>query len=216
LDVSVPTVARAGLSRDEVARIALRLVDEGGPTGFDDLSLARVATAAGVATPSLYKHIASLARLRQEVALVCTRDFADVCTAASIGRSEADALRSLAVAMRDFARARPGRYAAVQVGPDPDDPAQAELRAEASRVVGVIAAVLQGFGLPESRAIDAVRAARSALHGFVSIELAGGFRLPEDLDRSFDTLVELLVEGFRGLADAPTRGRPESTTPSRP
>ena len=40
-------------------------------------------------------------------------------------------------------------------------------------MVGVIAAVLQGFGLPESRAIDAVRAARSALHGFVSIELAG-------------------------------------------
>lgn len=207
---------RAGLSHDEVVRLALRLVDEGGPTGFHDLSLAGVASAAGVATPSLYKHIASLARLRQEVMLVCTRDLADVCAAASIGRSEADALRSIAVAMRDFARAHPSRYAAVQVGPDPDDPAQAELRAEAARVVGVIAAVLQGFGLPESRTIDAVRAARSAIHGFVSIELAGGFRLPEDLDRSFDTLVELLVEGFRGLADAPTRRRLESPISSRP
>ncbi|WP_448005770.1 TetR/AcrR family transcriptional regulator [Agromyces bauzanensis] len=212
----MPTVPRAGLSPDEVVRIALRLVDEGGPTGFDDLSLARVASAAGVATPSLYKHIASLARLRQEVALVCTREFADVCTAASIGRSEADALRSLAVAMRGFARAHAGRYAAVQAGPDPDDPAQAELRAEAARVVGVTGAVLQGFGLPESRAIDAVRAARSALHGFISIELAGGFRLPEDLDRSFDTLVELLVEGFRGLADASALRRPDPTNPSRP
>lgn len=198
----MPALARAGLSRDEVVRIALRLVDEGGPTGFDDLSLTKVASTAGVATPSLYKHIASLARLRQEVALVCTRDFADACTAAAIGRSEADALRALALAMRDFARDRPGRYAAVQAGPDPDDPAQSALRAEAARVVGVVAAVLQGFGLPESRAIDAVRAARAALHGFVSIELAGGFRLPDDLDRSFDTLVELLVEGFRSLAGA--------------
>lgn len=206
---------RAGLSRDEVVRISLRLVDDGGTTGFDDLSLARVAKAAGVATPSLYKHIASLARLRQEVALVCTREFADVCAAASVGRSEADALRSLAVAMRDFARAHPGRYAAVQAGPDPQDPAQAELSAEAARVVGVVAAVLQGFGLPESRAIDAVRAARSALHGFVSIELAGGFRLPEDLDRSFDTLVELLVQGFRGLAGAPAERRPASSVPPR-
>jgi len=208
-------MARAGLSRDEVVRIALRLVDEGGPTGFDDLALARVASAAGVATPSLYKHIASLARLRQAVSLVCTREFAAVCAAASIGRSEADALRSLAIAMRDFARAHPGRYAAVQAGPDPDDPAQAELRAEAARVVGVIAAVLQGFGLPESSAIDAVRAARSALHGFVSIELAGGFRLPDDLDRSFDMLVELLVEGFRGLASSPARSRSASSIPSR-
>ncbi|KRE21124.1 TetR/AcrR family transcriptional regulator [Agromyces sp. Soil535] len=209
-------MARAGLSRDEVVRIALRQVDEGGPTGFDDLSLARVASAAGVATPSLYKHIASLARLRQAVSLGCTREFAAVCAAASIGRSEADALRSLAIAMRDFARAHPGRYAAVQAGPDPDDPEQAELRAEAARVVGVIAAVLQGFGLPESSAIDAVRAARSALHGFVSIELAGGFRLPDDLDRSFDMLVELLVEGFRGLASSPARGPSASSIPSRP
>ena len=208
-------MARAGLSRDEVVRIALRLVD-GGPTGFDDLSLARVASTAGVATPSLYKHIASLARLRQAVSLRCTREFADECAAASIGRSEADALRSLAIAMRDFARAYPGRYAAVQAGPDPDDPAQAELRAEATRVVGVIAAVLQGFGLPESSAIDAVRAARSALHGFVSIELAGGFRLPDDLDRSFHMLVELLVEGFRGLARSPARGPSASSIPSRP
>lgn len=202
---------RAGLSRDEVVRIALRLIDDGGPTGFDDLTLARIAAVAGVATPSLYKHVASLPRLRQEVALACTRGFADVCTAAAIGRSEADALRSLSVAMRDFARAHPGRYAAMQIGPDPDDPAQAELRSEAARIVGVTAAVMQGFGLPESRAIDAVRAARSALHGFLSIELAGGFRLPDDLDRSFDTLVELLVQGFRGLASASTPHRSTSS-----
>lgn len=208
-------MARAGLSRDEVVRIALRLVDEGGASGFDDLSLARIAAAAGVAAPSLYKHVDSLAALRRDVAVVCTREFADVCTASCIGRSEADALRSVAVAMRGFALAHPGRYAAVQGAPDPDDPAAAELRDEAARAVGVMAAVLQGFGLPGSSAIDAVRAARSALHGFVSIELAGGFRLPEDLDRSFDTLVELLVEGFRGLARGPAAPASDSSTTAR-
>ena len=205
------SVARAGLSRDEVVRLALRLVDEVGPSGYDELSLARVASAAGVATPSLYNHIDSLAALRREVALACTRDLADVCTSATIGRSEADALRSLSVAMRGYALTHPGRYAAAQEGPDPDDPAHAELRNEAGRLVGVVAAVLQGFGLAESRAIDAVRAARSALHGFLAIELAGGFRLPDDLDRSFDTLVDLLVEGFRGLAGAPALPRSTSS-----
>lgn len=204
-------MARAGLSRDEVVRLALRLVDEVGPSGYDELSLARVASTAGVATPSLYKHIDSLAALRREVALACTRDLADVCTAATIGRSEADALRSLSVAMRGYALTHPGRYAAAQVGPDPDDPAHAELRNEAGRLVGVVAAVLQGFGLAESRAIDAVRAARSALHGFLAIEVAGGFRLPDDLDRSFETLVDLLVEGFRGLAGASALPRSTSS-----
>ncbi|MBM7505642.1 TetR/AcrR family transcriptional regulator [Agromyces aurantiacus] len=203
---------RAGLSRDEVVRLALRLVDEGGPQGFDELTLARVASAAGVATPSLYKHVPSIAALRRDVAIVCTRGFADALTSASIGRSEADALRSIAVAMREFALANPGRYAAVQGAPDPDDPDDLELRAEAERAVAIIAAVLRGFGLSEPRAIDAVRAARSALHGFVSIELAGGFRLPDDLDRSYDTLIELLIQGFRGLSATPAP--PASSTPA--
>ncbi|MBE9940881.1 TetR family transcriptional regulator, partial [Cellulosimicrobium cellulans] len=57
-------MARVGLSHDAVVRIALDLVDAGGPTGFADLTLAKVAAQAGVATPSLYKHVGSLAALR--------------------------------------------------------------------------------------------------------------------------------------------------------
>ncbi|MGO2740360.1 MAG: TetR/AcrR family transcriptional regulator, partial [Cellulosimicrobium funkei] len=60
-------MARAGLSHDAVVRIALDLVDAGGPTGFADLTLAKVAAQAGGATPSLYKHVGSLAALRREV-----------------------------------------------------------------------------------------------------------------------------------------------------
>jgi DNA-binding Lrp family transcriptional regulator len=36
-------VSKAGLSREAVVRIALRLVDDGGIRGYDDLTLARVA-----------------------------------------------------------------------------------------------------------------------------------------------------------------------------
>ena len=52
--------------------------------------------------------------------------------------------------------------------------------------------VLAGYGLTGDDAIDATRAMRSALHGFVMLEHSGGFRLPRDLDRTFDQMVAAL------------------------
>ena len=41
---------------------------------------------------------------------------------------------------------------------------------------------------------------RSAIHGFVTLELGGGFGLPDDLDRSYDVLVEGTIAGIARLA----------------
>jgi AcrR family transcriptional regulator len=202
-------VPRAGLSRGAVVRIAVDLVDAGGATGLADLTLAKVAATAGVATPSLYKHVGSLADLRRHVALVALEEMTTASAAATIGRAGPDALRALARAWRTYAQEHPGRFAAVQLAPDPDAPEDTEHRASAARVVALVAAVLQGFGLPDDRVIDAVRAVRSGVHGFVQLELSGGFRLPEDLDRSFDVLVDMLVAGVSALARTTTAGHPE-------
>ncbi|ACQ78975.1 transcriptional regulator, TetR family [Beutenbergia cavernae DSM 12333] len=191
---------RAGLSRDAVVALALRLVDDGGPRGFDDLTLARVASAAGVATPSLYKHVASLADLRRGVAVVAVRDLTRAMAEATIGRSGPDAVEHLAHAWRSFGHEHPGRYAATQVAPDPDDPADAGLRDAAREAVNLAAAALRGFDLPPDRMIDAIRVLRASVHGFVLLELGGGLRLPQDLDRSFDALVRVLVDGIAALA----------------
>jgi AcrR family transcriptional regulator len=193
-------VPRAGLSREAVVRIALDLVDAGGAAGFADLTLAKVAAEAGVATPSLYKHVGSLAALRREVAVLAVRDLTGRLVDSTVGRSGPDALRALAGAMRDYAHAHPARYAAVQVAPDPDDPESAPLAAAAARTVEVIATALRGFDLPDERSVDAVRAVRAGVHGFVTLELGGGFRLPQDRDRSFDVLVGMLVAGVAALA----------------
>ncbi|MBD3780232.1 MULTISPECIES: WHG domain-containing protein [unclassified Cellulomonas] len=193
---------RAGLSAAAVSRVALGVVDAGGPGGFADLTLARVAAEAGVATPSLYKHVGSLAALRREVAVLAVRDLTEQLVRATLGRSGPDAVRALCHAMRDYAHAHPGRYAAVQVAADPADPDDAGLAAAGAEVVGVITAVLRGFELPEERAVDAVRAVRAAVHGYVTLELGGGFRLPQDLDRSFAVLVDLVVAGIEALAAA--------------
>jgi AcrR family transcriptional regulator len=178
-------------------RLAVDLVDQ---AGFAELSLARVAAAAGVATPSLYKHVGSLAELRREVAMVAVRELTVAASQATVGRSGPDAVRALATVWRAYARSHPGRYAAAQAAPDPDDPAQAAYREASAAIVGVIAAVLREFDLPDTALVDGVRAARAAVHGFIVLELGGGYRLPEDLDRSFDVLVDMLVAGLTALA----------------
>ena len=184
---------RAGLSREAVVDLAVELVDA---DGFAALTLAAVAGRAGVAVPSLYKHIASLAELRSAVALVGLRELARRISAATVGRAGDEALRALGHEIRAFARQHPGLYAAT-VAPDTDGVEQLQAAADA---VALIAAVMRGFDLPEERSVDAIRAARSAVHGFVALEAGGGFGMPDDVDRSFEALLDMLVAGVRALA----------------
>ena len=57
-------------------------------------------------------------------------------------------------------------------------------------------AVLRAWEKHGDAAVHAVRTVRSALHGFVALEAAGGFGLPVDLDASFDRLVATLAAGL--------------------
>jgi hypothetical protein len=60
--------------------------------------------------------------------------------------------------------------------------------------------VLAGLGVAPDDTIAVIRTVRSALHGFVSLEASGGFGLPDDVDRSFETLVSVVLAGIRSFA----------------
>ncbi|MBC7558407.1 MAG: WHG domain-containing protein, partial [Dermatophilaceae bacterium] len=162
------------------------LVDQ---QGRGALTLAAVAKRTGVATPSLYKHVSSLESLRQKVSARVTGELAHVLTTAVAGRSGQDALRWVAHAYRDYALAHPGRYSMTQHVPDAQDP---EHLAAGEQAVNVMVAALRGYGLDGDDAIDATRVTRSALHGFVSLQVDDGFGLPQDVGRSFERLISAL------------------------
>lgn len=174
---------RAGLTPERVALEAAAVADD---VGFDRLTLATVAERLGVRLPSLYKHIDSLDGLRRDVAVLATGQLGQAITQATVGRSGEEALRALALAYRDHARRHPGSYAATVRAPDAASPAHT---AAADAVLRVVLAVLGGYGLTGDDAIDATRALRAALHGFVSLEAAGGFGLAREIDRSFERFV---------------------------
>ena len=105
---------RAGLSTAAVVAAAAEIADA---EGLDRLTLARVAAAAGVRTPSLYNHVESLDDVRRRVALLALADLADALRDAAVGRAGDDALAAMADAYRAYARRHPGRYAATQRAP---------------------------------------------------------------------------------------------------
>jgi hypothetical protein len=78
--------------------------------------------------------------------------------------------------------------------PEPGDPAHVSA---GERAVGAIMAGLRGYGIAGDEAVHATRMLRSALHGFVILEAAGGFGMPQDVDRSFGRLVTALDLALR-------------------
>lgn len=157
--------------------------------GLGRLTMAALAERLGIRPPSLYKHVDSMAGLHRDIAVLAKREMGDVLARAAVGRSGADAIWSMSHAYRDWAHARPGRYEASQRMPLPDD---AEDEAVSLAAIQVIADVLTAYELSGDDSIDAIRAFRSALHGFVSFEAAGSFAMSASVDRSF----ERLVHGF--------------------
>lgn len=183
-------MARAGLTPAIVVAEAARVADE---VGLDKLTLAAVAQRLGVALPSLYKHVRGLDALHQRLSVLALGELTAAITQASIGLSGREALHAMARAYRDYAHRHPGRYAATLRAADPTDPAHVE----ADRAtLAVLYAVLAEYRLTGDQAVDAVRCLRSALHGFVALEAAGGFKLPRDLDRSYERLVDALHQAF--------------------
>lgn len=174
---------RAGLSAEVIVDEAARVVDE---VGRDRLTLAELAKRFAVAQPSLYKHVSGLDGLHRLLSIKVMRDLGDTLRRASTGKAGSDALRAIAAAYRGYARRHPGCHAYLLRAPDLADRDLAEVTAD---VLSVLYAVFAGYDITGEDAVDAARFVRSVLHGFVSLELGGGFEMPQSVERSFERLV---------------------------
>ena len=191
-------MARAGLSEDRVVVEAERIADE---VGLSRLTLAALAESLGVRQPSLYKHIDGMDALQRSIAVRAKTELGEVLGRAAVGKAGDDAIRALSTAYRRWALEHPGRYSATVRAPQPGD---TDDEAASAAVVGVVFDVLAGYDLHGIDAIDATRALRSMLHGFIALESSGGFGLPVDVDRSFERLVDGLVVALTSLTTPTT------------
>ena len=173
--------------------------------GYDKLTLTVLADRLGVAVPSLYKHVDGLEALRTGVATLAARELGEAmreAMTAADGAPDVSPLQAIAAGYRAYAQAHPGRYAAsVRAA----RPAQAELAAAGEEAVQVVFSALLAMGLEDDEMIDATRALRAALHGFLALEAAGGFGLPQDIDVSFERMVDILERGLGSARSRPGR-----------
>lgn len=180
-------MSRAGLSTDVVLEAAARVFDEGGEGG---MNLAALAERLGVRVPSLYKHVEGMPGIRRGVMITAKSALARELGHAAIGRSRGDAVTSMALAYRDWARAHPGQYPLTMRAPTDGDTEDAEA---SEALADVIYNVLSGYGLHGDDAVHATRFLRSALHGFIALETTGGFGLPVGTDASYARLIDSVV-----------------------
>lgn len=196
-------MSRAGLDADIIIRSAAALADA---NGLESVTLAAVAAALHVKTPSLYNHLGGMTELKRGLALAGLRELEQRLGKSAIGKAGDEALRSAAAAYLDYAREHPGLYEATVAAPDPAD---AEVKEAAQRVVDVLLQVLQHYKLRGEAAIHVVRGWRSLAHGFASLEFKGGFGLPLDNNESFAKLIELFIKGLHASLEHPADGGKE-------
>jgi AcrR family transcriptional regulator len=189
---SVPP--RVGLSREAVVEAAAVLADE---EGLEALSLSVLASRLGIRTPSLYNHVEGLEGLRRELALLGIRELGRRLGRAAIGKTTDEATFAIARAYREFVKERPGLYAATVRSSRLSYPEDPEVQAAEREVLETVLAVLASYGLRGDEAVHAARGFRSTVHGFATLEAAGGFGILLDLDESFERLLRTFVAGLR-------------------
>lgn len=185
---------RAGLDQAAVVQAAAVLVDA---EGLDALSITRLAQLLGVKAPSLYNHVGGLPGLRRELALHGLRQLAARLGDAALGCSGPQALQDAAAAYRSFIKVHPGIYTAGLRASGSQDNIDEELQLLEERILHIVLRIIASFGLQGDDALHAARGLRSLVHGFATLELAGGFGLPLSLNESFHRLIDLLIQGIQ-------------------
>ncbi len=177
-------------SHDAIVAAATALLES---AGLEGLTMAAVAEAVGVRGPSLYKHVPSRAGLIRAIAERTARELqAGLERAAASTPDAADQVRAIAVAHHAYVRAHPASYALLFAPLEPDAAPDSQLVASVGLPIVAAAAQLVG----EDRALEGARALAAWAHGFVSMELAGAFRLGGDVDAAFRFGLETLIAGL--------------------
>jgi AcrR family transcriptional regulator len=174
----MPTPDRTSLGA--IVDAGRTLLEVGGPS---TVTMQAVAERVGVRAPSLYKRVRDREALLRLIAEATIDDLGGRL-AASDG-----SLPALARAYRAFAHDRPEGFRLMYAGEG-----NADAMGRASEPVLRAARAAAG----EQRALDEARLLTAWVTGFVSMELAGAFRLGGDIDQAFEY-------GLRRLAESAPR-----------
>jgi AcrR family transcriptional regulator len=162
--------------------------------GVARLTMQAVADRVGVRPPSLYKRVRSRDDLVGLIAEATVRDFQARLEAVGGNADPRRDLAELARAFRAFAHARPAGYQLIFApGPDIARPSLDSLTRAIDPVMRVAAALVG-----QEYALEAARMITAWANGFISMELAGAFKLGGDIDRAYEFGIARLNDALGG------------------
>jgi AcrR family transcriptional regulator len=179
----MPAAART--SRDAILAAARAILER---DGIDALSMRAVADVVGVRAPSLYKHVADRDDLVRLVVDATVSDLGLRLAGVPVGEPRGR-IRWLAEQLRAFAHERPAAFGLLFAAvPDAWRP---DAAANAAAVRPLIEATTELVGA--EHALDAGRTLTAACVGFLTMELAGAFRLGGSVEEAWAYLIDTLV-----------------------
>lgn len=172
----MPTPARTSLA--EIVEAGRRIVER---EGIEGLTMQAVASAVSVRAPSLYKHVDGRGELIKLIIESVVVDLGASLEMSIDGQDPRSDLGNLARAFREFALAQPESYRMIFA------PMAEEWRPSPQIMLGAVDAVLRTTTAlaGAERALDSARLVTAWAHGFMTMELAGAFRMEGDLDEAF-------------------------------
>ena len=166
-----------------------------------DFSMGHVAASVGIRGPSLYGRFPDRSALLAAVEIELWRELQLALMRGARAEDPRERLSAQARAYRAFAKSNPKGYALIQdaraertkEGQDARTAAYGATRASFVALVG------------EADALAAARTVTPFLHGFVSMELAGAFRLGPGVDEAFEFALATILDGLARKPSPPER-----------
>lgn len=173
----MPAPAKTG--RDQIVAAGRQLLEEG---GADAVTMQAVAHRVGVRAPSLYKHVRDRRKLLEEVAAATIAELTARSEAVGDDTDPCASIVSLMNGLRCFALQWPNGYA-LAFGAVPGVPRPSlDATERSARLLLKATSALLGAGT----ALEGARLVTAWANGFITMELAGAFRMGGDIDAAWD------------------------------
>lgn len=185
-------MSRKGLTIENIVEAATELINE---NGFDQFSLRELAARLNVKPASLYNHTSNVAEITLAVGRIALETLGSRLKQASVRLEGKTRLLAIADEYRKYAKENEELYKAILHLPAYEDES---IKEESNNIMQHLYEALSDFELCQKEKIQFSRAYRSAMHGFVSLEMSGYFRQNVDVDESYHYLMNSLLSGLDG------------------
>ena len=182
---------RKGLSMDDILEKAVKLVEE---KGIEKFSLRELAARLEVKPASLYNHVTNVEEITNAVGHVALSTLSEKLHSIQTDAGYDKRLLMIADAYREYALNNPELYKTIVRMPSYEDES---LKEEGHSIMNELYCSLDEFPLNHTEKIHFGRSYRSAMHGFVSLEMNGYFKNEPDVKESYHFLMEQMIKALQ-------------------